>query len=611
MTGPGTVNMVKNGSATGEYQWYVDAAGTYTMAIDTSGMQYPLIGTASAGAITLAGRGNPIVIGHTQDAATGYLGDFNGAAYNAAAPTAYYTTFVIAEGDGNVFGNNIPMLGCNNSVTIAKTTDGREPSGTSGTGTTGRFSVTLGRVSNVPVTLTYTVAGSAAAGSDFTALSGSVTIPAGQLSAVIDVAVLADSEADSGETVILTLTSASGGAVVLGSAVSATLTLSDGLIATIEDRLETVLQDDFNQTIALQSRQFAAMASDALTRLRFAGPNIDCSNADDTDLDGNGDAGLGSIALTADYLRTQYSCATRTRRLDYGGLSFATFDGQGTQAMLNFGTAREVQNDTSIDGRFVGGYVSLNSVTGQDMGGQITGVGANAGLYGARKLDSGLYLDTYAAAAVGYHSYDLLFDSTINAQGDYSYIGVFAGAAVSGDIGYDNATLRPRAGLDLGYGAASRASVRAYDTAASETGFITLDPARGLRAYGEVGILFGEDAKTQTDGQTGAQTDGAATSLQVRRGFGMTPRVFCEDGFGARNAGCGYGFGIEFSETKPQDNVAWHMSMDVERIEDLTRGDVEITREREFWNGAGAWSTGIAAGADGGFSAAQSVKVTW
>jgi hypothetical protein len=605
VTGPGSVNMVKDGTATGEYQWFVDAPGTYVMAIDPSGTGYSTVAVNSAGTLTLAAQsGNPIVIGHTQNAATGYLGEFNGVAYNPAAlPTAYYTSFVIAEGDAYVFGNNIPMANCTlNTLTITKVTDGREPMG-GALGQDGRFRVTLDRVAEADVIITFTVSGTGSEGTDYTTLTRSVTILAGSLSADIDVAVLPDSDDDSGETVIVTLASLSNPAVTLGSVTSATVTLTDGLVEGIAERLADVLQDDFNQTIALQSRQFASMSRGALGRLQYMGMGWDCISTDDADFDGDGAVTDAASQLGATYLRERVDCARTERVLEYGALAVSTIDGQGAQVMLSFGRAREEFEDGQINGRFWGGYLTTNGVDGDGADGRIAGVGANLGIYSARKLGSDLYLDTYAAAAIGFHGFDLMFDDSIRAEGDYGYIGVFAGAALSGEIAYDTATLRPRLGVDMGYGSAGRATVRAYAAAASETGFVTIDPAIGLHAYAELGILFGE--------QTGAQVDQTDAPAQVRQSFGLTPRIFCEDGFGTQEAACGYGLGLEFNEIEAARDIAWHMSLNAERVGNVTRGDMHISRERAFWHGAGAWSSGVTAGSAGDISAAHGVKVTW
>ena len=108
-----------------------------------------------------------------------------------------------------------------NAVTIAATGDGAEPA------QNGQFTVSLETVAATDTLVSYSVAGTATPGSDFAALSGSVTILAGQTSAVIDVTVLDDALVEADETVALTLQSASGDAnIVLGTTTDATLTLT-------------------------------------------------------------------------------------------------------------------------------------------------------------------------------------------------------------------------------------------------------------------------------------------------------------------------------------------------------------------------------------------------
>src|SRR5439155_88346 len=73
------------------------------------------------------------------------------------------------------------------TVSIATTRDGNETGPVSGL-----FSVLLTRVGATDTVISYSVGGTASSGADFTPLSGSVTIPANQLSATITVAVLDD-----------------------------------------------------------------------------------------------------------------------------------------------------------------------------------------------------------------------------------------------------------------------------------------------------------------------------------------------------------------------------------------------------------------------------------
>ncbi len=75
------------------------------------------------------------------------------------------------------------------------------------------------------IAVAYAVQGSATPGDDYTALSGSLTVPAGATSASIAVAVVDDNIDDDNETIILTLTNAS--AYNLGTTTSTTVTITD------------------------------------------------------------------------------------------------------------------------------------------------------------------------------------------------------------------------------------------------------------------------------------------------------------------------------------------------------------------------------------------------
>ncbi|MGL4400502.1 MAG: Calx-beta domain-containing protein [Luteolibacter sp.] len=115
------------------------------------------------------------------------------------------------------------------TVTIAKINDAAEPT------TNGLFRVTQTAVSSTNTTVTYSVSGTATSGTDFTALSGSVTIPAGQTSADFAVTVTNDAIVEATETVIATLNGFSAGdpQVTLGATVAATVDITDEDSATV------------------------------------------------------------------------------------------------------------------------------------------------------------------------------------------------------------------------------------------------------------------------------------------------------------------------------------------------------------------------------------------
>ena len=103
----------------------------------------------------------------------------------------------------------------------------------------GLFTVTLARGKVAPpagITVSYTVSGSATAGTDYTALAGTVSIPAGASSATIPVDVLNDDVVEGPESVIVTLSDITSGdpQISIDSAGrTATVTISDDDTATV------------------------------------------------------------------------------------------------------------------------------------------------------------------------------------------------------------------------------------------------------------------------------------------------------------------------------------------------------------------------------------------
>ena len=81
------------------------------------------------------------------------------------------------------------------------------------------FAVTLSRVAAVPVTVAYATAdGTATAGADYTATSGTLTFAPGETAKTVPVPVLDDAHDDTGETLTLTLSTATGARIRDGTA---------------------------------------------------------------------------------------------------------------------------------------------------------------------------------------------------------------------------------------------------------------------------------------------------------------------------------------------------------------------------------------------------------
>jgi hypothetical protein len=107
------------------------------------------------------------------------------------------------------------------SVTISATDSNASEAGPD----VGIFTVTRSGSTSGALTVNYTVTGTASAGSDYTALAGSVTLGSGAASATITVSPIDDTAEEVNETVIVTLSSNAPYSV--GSPNSATVTISD------------------------------------------------------------------------------------------------------------------------------------------------------------------------------------------------------------------------------------------------------------------------------------------------------------------------------------------------------------------------------------------------
>ncbi|NVK07349.1 MAG: VWA domain-containing protein, partial [Marivivens sp.] len=722
VSGPGTVTMVHDGSETnafaGNYQWYVDTPGTYTMAIDTSGMEFRSISKPTSGSMTVADfTGNPVILGSTELGATGYLGQFNGAAYDPANPTDYYTTFVIAAGDPNIFGNNIPFELCEqNDVTVAATTFGAEANG--GTPTNAVFRVSQPRTSLVDTVITYTVSGTATADADYTALSGSVTIPAGQTSADITATILDDVLIEGPETIIVTLTGITGdestqlsstsanligtatiadddfatvimanddlnttegrddpatirfslagqpsGPVILtfagdaqcsvspstltfdgtdfatpqtlriqalndevvegahtcqptvvvtstdtrfnGLAVTlATVNIADDLVDQIRDPLTNILQSDFQQAVATHSRQFGQISKGALGRLQSE-EDLRCGDIEALDVDGTAEAGQGAFSTAGTINEDTFNCVTGVRRITKGSFAVNSSPSIDTQGIFTLTVQNEkIVNDTALRGFFYGGYLSSASLDGVATG-NINGVGAHVGVYGANELSNGLFFDYYAAGAYGRHDFDLSFyapTAPIEVLGDYRYGALYAGAALSGEVEYDSVIFRPRAGFNLTYAEASDADVSATQLGITDTGRIELDTIGGTRIFAEAVWTFGE-APSSDEAEQGAMD-------QNMRTFEVAPRIYCTSGVTRDSRDCGYGGYISFNERNDLKGTDIAITFDYESNRERSEYlGLELSYSRDIFDGAGAMVTQFGSDHLGNAALSQSVSL--
>ncbi|HXV70607.1 MAG TPA: Calx-beta domain-containing protein, partial [Acidimicrobiia bacterium] len=110
-------------------------------------------------------------------------------------------------------------------------------------GNSGTFTFTRSGSTSGPLTVAYTVTGTATGGSDYQTLDGSVTIGNGQSSATETVTVIDDSEIESAETVVATLTS--NASYTIGTPSSGTVDIADNDFTQNPDRVEFATFGDF------------------------------------------------------------------------------------------------------------------------------------------------------------------------------------------------------------------------------------------------------------------------------------------------------------------------------------------------------------------------------
>jgi len=252
-----------------------------------------------------------------------------------------------------------------------------------------------------------------------------------------------------------------------------------------------------------------------------------------------------------------YDCVNGHWTIIEGGINYAETDAGLSQGGAHLSYRREKFFGTdSVRGAFLGLYGSQSDVT-QRATGEITGVGVNAGVYGAERLDTALYLDYYVGAAVGQHDFDLTFadtDGDIDANGDYTYFAGFAGAALSGEVAYDAFTLSPRAGFEYAYSPGGDVDVTATRAALSETGTLDLDSVSG-------GLVFAE-----LRAESAVNASGTIAAI--------TPRFACYQSLSAFDGECSVGGSLELASSENDDLMSYGFTLEGERGETFSRGSL-------------------------------------
>lgn len=275
---------------------------------------------------------------------------------------------------------------------------------------------------------------------------------------------------------------------------------------------------------------------------------ISCEDSSVLDRRFNLTADGTQLATDGSFFSESYDCTRAVWQTFEGALSYLETDSGISQTLLNLTYRRErfTSND-SVRGYFVGLYGSTNDISSR-ADGEIDGFGINAGIFGANRLNNGLFFDYYLGAAAGRHDFDLDFDrnlGTIRATGDYTYVAGFVGVALSGELEYETYRVAPRVGLDYAYSPGTDADVVASLGTASESGSVELGSLTTTRIFTEVRI------------ERGFVTWGSQLAF--------TPRIACYDSVGDFDNACSIGASLEYESAVDADGLQHSFRIEGER----------------------------------------------
>nr|WP_255698700.1 OmpA family protein [Yoonia sp. I 8.24] len=306
-----------------------------------------------------------------------------------------------------------------------------------------------------------------------------------------------------------------------------------------------------------------------------------CGEGNQTSRTLNGSANDSGSNLTGRFASEGYDCTTGAYRTIWADLSVIHTEDESTTGRLSFGGSRDRQANGRLFGQFIEGYLSKTDIVDPDVTGEIVGVGIHAGLYGANRTEGGLLLSYYGSAAVGRHFFDVVAGT--EADGHYTYGGLFVGGAVGGERVYDTLTVAPRVGIDLAYAVALGSEISIDDVD------LDIDPGRYGRLFVEVDLI-----RTVHNGE-----------------LELTPRLFCSIS-GDEDGDCGYGASLSYETADDEDTMAvWDVTLDYDRVGDTHTASVNLAHTAPILNRAGVSRASVGANVDGSIDAAQTVEFTW
>ena len=363
---------------------------------------------------------------------------------------------------------------------------------------------------------------------------------------------LADWSTTANPTFYVQFDVAAGDPNVIGNNIPMTQCASRNLATEVSAELNKILENDLQRTLNNQQANISQFADAAVQRLQSPGAaqQEHCSAAD-SDINADADLMDGVGHVSSDIYQESYDCAEQEWNIHDSSLRYHKQDTYGSQTNFNFNYREErFDEPKEVDGEFFGFYLA-HANAGNAASGTIQGIGINGGFYGAHVDENDTNSDQlvwsyYLAGAYGQHHFDLGIVSsgdTIATQGNYEYLGLFTGVAVSGESLSEEDKIIPKAGIDLAYGSASNVYYDASFGGQTDTGNLTLAIQRGIQVYIE-SAYHNEDPELQETSQ-------------------FTPRLYCQTSWSTSAYNCGVGLSFDWQRLWDKKGVTYAYQIDM------------------------------------------------
>ena len=286
----------------------------------------------------IAGETQTFTVAITNDAIVEADENFTVVLNNVVPVTAPLTSIDVTDtAMGTIIDNDVAVVSI-----VANDSVAAEP------GDNGQFTVSLSNVSSTDTIVSYTVTGDAVGASDYTPVSGTVTILAGQTSAVINVSVIDDALLEDNETVVVTLTGISAGDadISIAAANSDVVTISDNDTAEV-----TIEATDSSVTEEGDSGQFTVSISnpsDTDTVISYTISGDATNGADYQTITGTVTIPAGSTSATIDVIPVDDQLFEGDESVTLTLSGITSGDADITLGATNSATVQIVEDDSSL-----------------------------------------------------------------------------------------------------------------------------------------------------------------------------------------------------------------------------------------------------------------------